>query len=51
MDLSKDKKGSCYILSHKRCGYHESMFITLAELFELREKIDEITKDIDYERN
>lgn len=42
MDVEKDKKGLCYILSHKRCGYHESMFVTKRELIELREKIDNV---------
>ena len=42
MDVEKDKKGLCYILSHKRCGYHESMFVTKRELIELSEKIDNV---------
>ena len=36
MELSKDRKGSCYVLSHERCGYHESIFVTLDELRELQ---------------
>lgn len=42
MELVKDKKGSCWILSHERCGYHESMFLTGAELLELDELIYDI---------
>ena len=35
--VEKDKKGACYIISHKRCGYHEQIFLTPEEMIELYE--------------
>ena len=35
MELTKDRKGDCWVLSHKRCGITESMFVTEDELLEL----------------
>ena len=35
--IEKDKKGACYIISHKRCGYHEQIFLTPDELAELHQ--------------
>lgn len=46
MELSKDGKGSCYILSHERCGYHESIFVTLDELRELQSLLFREFEDI-----
>ena len=43
--IEKDKKGACYIISHKRCGYHEQIFLTpdeLAELYQILSKAYEI---------
>ena len=42
MDIERDRKGECYILSHIRCGYHESMFVTREELKELFRKIKDL---------
>ena len=42
VSLRKDRKGSCYILSHRRCGITESMFLTDDELLELSELIYDI---------
>lgn len=27
--IEKDKKGACYIVSHKRCGVTECLFMTV----------------------
>lgn len=35
MTVEKDKKGACWIVSHKRAGYHEQIFLTDEELAEL----------------
>ena len=35
MNLVKDKKGPCWILSHKRCGVTESLFLTFDEMCSL----------------
>lgn len=32
VQVVKDKKGACYIVSHKRCGITESLFLTKDEL-------------------
>lgn len=42
VEVEKDKKGNCLIISHLRCGYHESIFFTPAELKELRDKLNEM---------
>ena len=35
MEITKDKKGPCWIVSHERDGYHEQIWLTDAELAEL----------------
>lgn len=35
MTVEKDKKGPCWIISHKRSGYHEQIFVTEDELADL----------------
>lgn len=35
MDVKKDKKGPCWIISHQRCGVTESIFVTDEELQDL----------------
>lgn len=35
VQITKDKKGKCYIVSHKRCGITESLFLTKEELYEV----------------
>ena len=35
MKIEKDKKGKCWIVSHKREGYHEQIWLTEEELAEL----------------
>ena len=42
ISLKKDSKGPCWILSHKRCGITESIFLTEEELRELGYKIASI---------
>ena len=37
--VEKDKKGSTYIVSHLRAGYHECMWLTIDELKELKEAL------------
>lgn len=32
LQLNKDKKGKCYVLSHKRCGITECIWLTDGEL-------------------
>ena len=32
VQVSKDSKGACYIVSHKRCGVTECLFLTKDEL-------------------
>lgn len=40
VQVVKDKKGACYIVSHRRCGVTECLFLTDDELRELKEIID-----------
>ena len=42
VSVEKDKKGSCMIVRHLRCGYHECIWLTTAELKELRDKLNEM---------
>lgn len=42
IELVRDKKGDAWVLGHKRCGYHECIFLTDAELVLLRECLDSI---------
>ena len=35
MKIEKDKKGPCWIISHKRSGYHEEISVTPEELADL----------------
>lgn len=37
VSVAKDKKGSSYLVSHKRCGVTETIFLTYDELKELKE--------------
>ena len=37
--VSKDSKGSTYIISHVRCGVTECLFLTLEELSDLSKEI------------
>lgn len=39
VQIIKDKKGACYILSHKRCGFTECIFLTKEELLEVSDLI------------
>ena len=45
IELKKDRKGPCWILSHKRCGITETVFLTEEEVIMLR---DIITQKLDY---
>jgi hypothetical protein len=40
VQIVKDKKGKCYILSNQRCGITESIFLTKEELTEAKEIIE-----------
>lgn len=42
MEITKDKKGPCWIISHKRSGYHEEITVTDEELAELYTTLTEI---------
>lgn len=42
ISLVKDKKGNSYILSHKRCGFTECIFLLPDELNELKTLLEEI---------
>ena len=39
LQLNKDKKGKAYILSHKRCGITECIWLTTDELQQLKEML------------
>lgn len=39
--LEKDRKGNCYILSHKRCWVTECLFLTEEELIALKYMLNE----------
>ena len=45
MEITKDKKGPCWIISHKRSGYHEDIKVTETELVELFFEIKKILKE------
>ena len=38
----KDKKGATYFVSHRRCGVTEGLFLSLDELLEIRDQINNI---------
>ena len=40
VEVVKDSKGACYIVSHKRCGFTECIFLTKAELLELADVVN-----------
>ena len=40
--LKKDRKGPCWIMSHRRCGITETVFLTEEELMELRVLINDM---------
>lgn len=42
VSLKKDKKGSCWIISHKRCGFTECLFMTKAELIHLAVELKKV---------
>ena len=42
VSVEKDKKGNTHIVSHKRCGYHECIWLTIDEMIELRDKLIEM---------
>lgn len=48
MKVEKDSKGDCWIISHRRCGVTECIFVTIEELFvlafESRKILDEWRK-------
>ena len=35
LELKRDRKGPCWVLSHTRGGYHEQIWLTDEELVEL----------------
>ena len=39
LQLTKDKKGKTYILSHKRCGFTECIWLTADELEQLKKML------------
>ena len=45
MEITKDKKGPCWIISHKRAGYHEDIKVTEVELVDLFFTIKKILKE------
>ena len=40
VQVVKDKKGACYIVSHKRCGVTECLFLTRDELLDIAEFVN-----------
>ena len=42
MEVMKDRKGSCWVVSRLRCGYHEQIFLTEEELVELYHELKKI---------
>ena len=44
--LSKDSKGSCRVLFHRRCGITECLFLTEEELNETKRLIDLWTRNL-----
>ena len=44
MDVSvkKDKKGKCWYVSHKRIGFTEGIFLTMDELIELKNQLEDV---------
>lgn len=45
MEITKDKKGPCWIISHERAVYHEDIWVTETELVELFFEIKKILKE------
>jgi len=45
--VKKDSKGDTYFVSHRRVGVTEGIFLTLEELIEIRDQINDI---LGYER-
>lgn len=44
--VTKDSKGSAYIISHKRCGMTECIFVSVAELQDLQAALAGVLDDI-----
>ena len=44
VSVEKDKKGGAYIVSHMRCGYHECIWLSMGELNELRDKLNDMMR-------
>ena len=42
VSVEKDKKGSTWIVSHVRCGFHEQIWLTDEELAELYVQLTEM---------
>ncbi len=42
VSIEKDKKGSCFIVTHLRCGYHECIWLTNDEMKELRTELNKM---------
>lgn len=42
VSVTKDKKGSAYVVQNVRCGCHECIFLTYDELIELRNILNEM---------
>lgn len=42
VSVEKDRKGGAYIVSHLRSGYHEQIWLTMDELHELRDTLNEM---------
>lgn len=40
--VTKDKKGSAYIVRNKRCGCHECIFLSYEEIKELKKLLEAI---------
>ena len=45
VSVVKDAKGSAYIVSHLRCGYHECIWLTRDELKELSSLLKKMELD------
>ena len=41
LKIAKDKKGNCHIISHRRCGITECIWLTDDELEELKKLLNE----------
>jgi hypothetical protein len=45
VSVTKDRKGNCWFISHRRCGVTEGIFVTPEELVELSGELRKVIEE------